>query len=219
MTKHTFKADLRKITGRKVKALRKIGLIPAVVYGKKAKTANLQISAKDFAKLHAQTGESTLVYLQVEGEKDDRPVLIRSVVADAVSEQILHVDFHQVDLKEKVTAAVPVKITGESPAEKDKLGILVQQVDEVEVEALPTDMPESFELDASVLVEVNQAIFVKDIKVSDKVKIITDHEQIIAKIEHMAKEEVKEEVAPTEAAPASSDQAPVPAVDSPEPAK
>lgn len=219
MSKHTFKADIRTITGSKVKSLRKQGLVPAVVYGKKAKTANLQISARDFAKLHSQAGESTLVYLTVKGEKEDRPVLIRSVVLHAVNEQILHVDFHQVDLKEKVTANVPVKVVGESPAEKDKLGILVQQLDEVEVEALPTDMPESFELDASVLAEVNQAIFVKDIKVSDKVKIITDPEQIIAKIEHMAKEEVKEEVVKAEGEPATVDQATAPVVDSPVPEK
>src|SRR3989344_1501321 len=136
MSKHTFKAEVRTITGRKVKALRMKGLIPAVVYGKEAKTANLQISAKEFNKLHSQAGESTLVYLQVGGEKEDRPVLIRQVVNDAVNESVLHVDFHQVNLKEKVKVAVPLKLIGEAPAEKDKLGILVQQLTEVEVEAL-----------------------------------------------------------------------------------
>lgn len=219
MSKHTFKADLRTITGRKVKSLRKLGLIPAVVYGKQAKTANLQILAKDFGKLHSQAGESTLIYLQVIGEKEERPVLIRQVVLDAVSESVLHVDFHQVNLKEKVKAAVPLKLVGESPAEKDHLGILVQQLTEVEVEALPTDMPEHFEVDVAGLVEVNQSILVKDIKVPSKIEIITDPTQIVAKIEHMAKEEVKEEVAATPEAPASPDQAAEPSADSPEPEK
>ena len=219
MTKHTFKAETRKITGRKVKSLRKLGLIPAVVYGKKAKTSNLQILAKDFAKLHSQAGESTLVYLQIEGEKEDRPVLIRSVISHAVSEQVLHVEFHQVDLKEKVKAAVPVKLVGEAPAEKDHLGILVQQLNEIEVEALPTDMPEHFEIDVTALSEVNQSILVKDIKVSAKFEILTDQTQIIAMIEQLAKEEVKEEVAPTVEVPASADQAAVPAADSPVPEK
>lgn len=217
MTKHTLKAIPRRILGRKVKSLRKLGLIPAVVYGKKTKTVNLQVDAKAFSKLHSQVGESGLVYLQIEGEKDERPVLIRQVTSHAVSDTILHVDLHQVDLHEKVTAAVPVKITGESTAEKEKLGILVQQLDEVEVEALPTDMPESFEMDASVLVEVNQAIFVKDIKVSDKIRIVTDPEQIIAKIEHMAKEEVKEEVVPAPVEVPSTDQEAVPAAETPAP--
>ena len=219
MSKHLFKADPRTITGRKVKTLRRQGLIPAVVYGKKATTANLQILQRDFAKLYSQVGESTLLYLQVKGENTERPVLIRSVISDAVTEQILHVDFHQVDLKEKVTASVLVKITGESPAEKNKLGILVQQLDEVQVEALPTDMPEHFELDISILIEVNQSIFVKDIKVSDKIKIMTDPEKIVAKIEHLAKEEVKEEAVPAPLEHASSDQATAPAADSAEPAK
>lgn len=219
MSKHTFKAEVRTITGRKVKALRMKGLIPAVVYGKEAKTANLQISAKEFNKLHSQAGESTLVYLQVEGEKEDRPVLIRQVVNDAVNESVLHVDFHQVNLKEKVKAAVPLKLIGESPAEKDKLGILVQQLTEVEVEALPTEMPEIFEIDVTVLTELGQSIMVSDIKVSAKVEVLTDKTQVIAKIEQLAKEEVKEEVAQVVGEPATPDQAPAPAEDSPAPEK
>ena len=217
MTKHTLKADARKILGRKVNSLRKLGLVPAVVYGKKTKTVNLQVDAKVFSKLHSRVGESALVYLQIEGEKDERPVLVRQVTLHPVSDTILHVDFHQVDLLEKVTAAVPVKIVGEAPAEKEKLGILVQQLHEIEVEALPTDMPESFEVEASGLVEVNQAILVKDVKTSVKVKVLTDPEQIIAKIEHMAKEEVKEEVPVAPEVPASSDQPQVPAVETPAP--
>ena len=215
MTKHTLKADARKILGRKVNSLRKLGLVPAVVYGKKTKTVNLQVDAKVFSKLHSRVGESALVYLQIEGEKDERPVLVRQVTLHPVSDTILHVDFHRVDLLEKVTAAVPVQIVGEAPAEKEKLGILVQQLHEIEVEALPTDMPESFEVEASGLVEVNQAILVKDVKTSVKVKVLTDPEQIIAKIEHMAKEEVKEEVPEVAEAPTSPDQAPVPAEETP----
>lgn len=192
MNKHTLKAEVRKVVGRKVKKLRLQGLLPAVVYGKKVKSANLQLSASEFNKLHSKVGESTLIYLKIEGEKEDRPVLVREVAVHPVSGASLHVDFQQVDLHEKVTAAVPVKLVGEAPAEKDKLGILVQQQDEVEVEALPTDMPESIEVDVSSLTEVNQAILVKDLKISTKAKIVSDLEQIIAKIEQLAKEEVVE---------------------------
>ena len=160
-----------------------------------------------------------MVYLQVAGEKEDRPVLIRQVVNDAVNESVLHVDFHQVNLKEKVKAAVPLKLIGESPAEKDKLGILVSQLTEVEVEALPTEMPEIFEIDVTILTELGQSIMVSDIKVSTKVEVLTDKTQVIAKIEQLAKEEVKEEVAPVEGEPATPDQAPAPAEDSPAPVK
>lgn len=196
-TKHTLKIQPRKVIGRKVKTLRAKGLVPANVFGHGIKSANLQISAKDFTKAYREVGESTLLYLQEE-EKDDRPVLVKAVTVHPVTSQILHVDFHQVNLKEKVAAPVVIKLTGESLAEKDKLGILVQQLHEVEVEALPTDMPEHLEVDISGLVAVGDAIHVKDLKADSKVEVKTDPEAIIVKIEPQAKEEVAEAPAPAE---------------------
>ena len=106
-------------------------------------------------------------------------------------------------MKEKVKANVPVKLIGESPAEKEKLGVLVQQLEEIEVEALPTDMPEHIEVDVTILAEVDQAIHVKDLKISSKVEVLSDGGQIIAKIEPMAKEEPVA-VAEVEAVPADT---------------
>lgn len=197
MSKHSLVSQIRTVTGRKVKALRKSGLTPAVVYGKKTKTESIQVNTKEFVKLFSQIGESTLVYL------GDRPTLVRDVTYDAVTGLPLHVDFLQVDLKEKVKANVPVKLIGESPAEKEKLGVLVQQLEEIEVEALPTDMPEHIEVDVTILAEVDQAIHVKDLKISSKVEVLSDGGQIIAKIEPMAKEEPVA-VAEVEAAPADT---------------
>lgn len=192
MSKHTLSFQTRTLTGRKVKSLRREGLTPAVVYGKKTKTESIQVNTKEFVKLFSQIGESTLVYL------GERPTLVRDVTYDAVSGLPLHVDFLQVDLKEKVKANVPVKLVGEAPAEKDKLGVLVQQLEEIEVEALPTDMPEHIEVDVAILTEVDQAIHVKDLKLSSKVEVLSDADQIIAKIEPMAKEE------PVEVAPVAA---------------
>lgn len=197
MSKHSLVSQIRTVTGRKVKALRKSGLTPAVVYGKKTKTESIQVNTKEFVKLFSQIGESTLVYL------GDRPTLVRDVTYDAVTGLPLHVDFLQVDLKEKVKANVPVKLIGESPAEKEKLGVLVQQLEEIEVEALPTDMPEHIEVDVTILAEVDQAIHVKDLKISSKVEVLSDGGQIIAKIEPMAKEEPVA-VAEVEAVPADT---------------
>ena len=189
MTKHQLSTAPRKILGRKVKQLRNSGLVPATVFGKNVSTVNLQLSAKDFQKTYREVGESTLIYLQVEGEKTDRPVLVSEVTRHPVTGLLLHVSFHQVDLKTKVSAPVAVKLTGESPAAKDKLGILVHQLDEIEVEALPTDMPEHIDVDISVLSEVNQAIYVKDLKLASQLTIKSDPESIIAKIEPLAAEE------------------------------
>jgi len=193
MSKHTLSADIRKLTGRKVKSIRRQGLTPANIFGKNIKSQSLQISTPEFLKLRKETGESTLIYLDITGEKEPRPVMVHEVTVDPVTDHVLHVDFHQVDLKEKTTAPVAVKLTGESPAEKEKLGILVQQLHEVEVEALPADMPESIELTVEKLVAVGDAIYVKDISVSSKLVIKTDPESIVVKIEALAKEEPKEE--------------------------
>ncbi len=216
---HQLSAQIRQVVGRKVKLLRHKGLVPANIFGKTVASQNVQVDAREFTKVHQQVGESTLVYLQVEGEKGTRPVLVREVTRHPISGLVLHVDFNQVNLKEKVTAPVVVKLIDEAPAEREKVGILVQQLDEVEIEALPTDMPEHLEVSVAALSGVGDTILVKDIPVDSKISIKTDPEEIVAKIEALAKEEIVEapvaevpaegEVVPaaTEIAPAeSSDQ-------------
>jgi len=191
-TKHTLKAEARKIKGRKVKQLRQNGLVPANVFGKQLASINIQIVSKDFNKIFAEAGESALIYLEVAGEKDARPVLVREVAHHPVSGLVLHVDFNQVNLKEKVVAPVQIELVGESPAEQEKLGILVQQLHEIELEALPTDMPEKLEVSIIELKAVGDTILVKDIKIASSVTIKSDPEAIVAKIEALAKEEVVE---------------------------
>lgn len=200
MIQHKLAVQSRQTLGRKVKKLRSQGLVPANVFGRKIPSINVQLSAKDFQKKYSEVGESTLVYLAVEGEKSDRPTMVSQVTRDPVTGNILHVSFHQVDLKQKVTAPVTIKLTGVPPAEKEKLGILVQQLDELEIEALPADLPDHIDVDVSGLAEVNQAIYVKDLKLDSKLTPKTEPETIIAKIEPLAKEEVKE-VAPVAEAP------------------
>ena len=215
MIQNKFNVQPRQTLGRKVKKLRAQGVVPANVFGKKIPSVNLQLSTKDFQKKYSEVGESTLVYLQVEGEKTDRPVMVSQVTRDPVTGNILHVSFRQVDLKQKVTAPVTVKLTGEAPAEKEKLGILVQQLDEIEVEALPADLLDHVDVDVSGLAEVNQAIFAKDLKLDSKLALKTEPDAIVAKIEPLAKEEVKE-VAPLPAeALAEAGAAPPPAEPAP----
>ncbi|TSC85240.1 MAG: large subunit ribosomal protein L25 [Microgenomates group bacterium Gr01-1014_16] len=200
MTQQKLTVQPRLALGRKVKKLRAQGLIPANLFGKKIPSSNLQLQTKDFQKIYSAVGESTLLYLHIDGEKSDKPVMISEVTRHPVTGLILHVSFHQVDLKEKITAPVSVKLTGEAPAEKEKLGILVQQLDEIEVSALPANLPDHLDVDVSSLTEVDQAIYVKDLKLDSKLEIKSDPESIIAKIEPLAKEEVKE--AAPEAVPA-----------------
>ena len=185
MDKVSLIADKRTISGRKVKALRRQGIIPANVFGKKIKSFALQISAKDFEQVFEEAGETGIVELSVKnGKTTQYSVLVSNVQKDPVTDMPLHIDFRQVDLKEKIEASVPIEFTGESPAEKTGIGTVVRYVNEVGVEALPADLPEKFEVDTSALTEVDQAVLVKDLKY-DKTKVVIkdDSEKIVAKVE------------------------------------
>lgn len=182
--------EKRKVTGRKVKALRQQGILPANIYGKKEKSLAVQLEAKSFLPVFKEAGETSLIELKVADEKEARPVLIHNVQFHPVEETPLHVDFYQVDLKEKVTTKVPVELIGESPAIKDKIGILIQPLSEVEVEALPADLPEKIEVDISGLKAVDETVIVGSVKVPEGVKILTDEKEVLVKIEPPAKEEV-----------------------------
>jgi large subunit ribosomal protein L25 len=186
-------AEKRELLGRKVKRLRAEGELPANIYGRKVKSLAVKIPYDKFEKVYKEEGETGLIEINI--GKTKRPVLVHNVQTDPVTDKFIHVDFLQVDLKQKVTADVPVEIVGESPAEKQGLGVVVQQIDEIEVEALPTDLPERFEVDISNLEEVDSAVYVKDLKVDKKkVEIKVDPEEIIVKVEPPREEE--EEVPP-----------------------
>lgn len=195
MTKTSLKAENRKITGRKVKALRKEGRLPANIYGRDVKSLAIEVNSKEFKEVFKKVGETGIVEISV--GKENRPVLIHNVQVHPATDEVLHVDFMQVNLKKKVTAQIPVELTGESPAEKGGIGTAVLLVQELEVEALPTDFPEKFEIDASKLTEVDQVVKIADLKYDkEKVEVKADAETILAKVEPPQKEEVVE-VAPT----------------------
>ena len=207
MDTKTLKAEARKTTGRKVKNLRKEGILPGNVYGKKVKSESVQVNLKDFEKVYKEVGETGLVTLEV--GKDKKPVLIHNLQMQPVTDEPIHVDFLQVDLKEKVTAEVTVELTGESPAEKQGLGTVVQMINEVEVEALPADLPEKFMIDKGTLTEVDQAVHVKDLKVDRaKVEVKTDAESIVVKVEPPQKEEVVAPPPPAEGEAVAEGEAP-----------
>lgn len=211
MNSKKLTSEIRKAEGRKVRLLRKEGVLPANIFGKKIKSLSIQVKTKEFESVFKETGETGLIELSV--GKEVRPVLVHSVQYHPVSDQLLHVDFLQVDLKEKVEAEVAVEIVGESPAEKQGIGTVVQYINEVKVEALPADLPEKFEIDASELIEVDQAVYVRDLKVDkSKVEIKSDLEEIVAKVEPPQK--IEEEPAPApaegEAAAGTPEGAPAP---------
>ncbi len=195
MATQTLKAQPRKVLGRKVKKLRRDGVLPANIYGKKIKSQAVQVDVSKFDQVFKKAGETGLVDLVLDRKK--KPVLIHNVQFNPVTDEPIHADFLQVDLKEKVTAQVPVELNNESPAEKEGKGTVVQYIDEIEVEALPKDLPEKFGVDLSRLKEVNDTFSVKDVEVDvKKVKINNEPEQVVVKVEPPRK--VEEVVAPAE---------------------
>lgn len=197
MDKHVLTAQKRIVVGRKVKKLRRDGFLPANIYGKKVASTAVAVPIKDFTTVFGKAGETGLVEITLEGKK--LPVLIHNVQYHPVDNKLLHADFYQVVLSEKVSAKVPIEVTGDSPAVKDKLGVLLEVISEIEVEALPADLPEKIEVNVSSLAAVGEALKVNQLKVADKVRILTDGQLEVIKIAPLVSKEaeamVREEAA------------------------
>lgn len=159
--KHIFPVATRTLFGKKTNQLRRNGQIIGSVSIANKPSLHIEASYKDFATLIDTAGESGLFYITIDGGKQQLPVLIDDLQIDPITEEILHVTFRQVSLTEKVEAEIPVVFIGEMTA---KEAVLVTVKDTVEIEALPTDLPEHFEVDLSVLSEVGQSITLADLK-------------------------------------------------------
>ena len=193
-------AELRTLTGRKVKKLRQQGILPANIFGNKITSTPIQVDLKDFQKIYKQAGETNIINLSLKGESKTRPVLVSNVHIDPVTDTPIHVDFRQIDLTQKVTATVPVKLIGTAPAEEENGAVIVQIISELDVEALPTDLPDSLEIDISGLKQFGDFLSVKDIKIDpSKVKIDAEPDQQVVQAQEPKEEEI-------EAAPPAEDE-------------
>lgn len=183
MDKLSLVAKERKILGKKVKKLRADGELPAHVFGKGLEGEIVSVNTKDFLKIFHLAGETGLINLKI-GEEKTRPVLIREVQYHPVKGQPIHIDFYQVNLSEKVKVSVPLVLIGEQP-ESVHLGetILLQTLNEVEVEALPTDLIEKIEVDVSSLKVIDDAITVANLAYDrEKLVIQADEEAVVVKL-------------------------------------
>lgn len=198
-TRPVLAASLRTITGKAVKQLRARGTLPAHVYGRGMQSQTISVDTGSFLALYQKAGETALIDLALEGTR--RPVLVQNVQVDSVSDSPLHVDFYQVNLKEKVRLTVPIEIIGDSPAVQGKQAILEQPIGELEIEALPTDIPESIQVDVSQLAAIDDAIFVKDVRVdTSRIAVLSDMEAIVAKVGPLLTEEMQKALEEEEAA-------------------
>jgi large subunit ribosomal protein L25 len=175
--------------------MRQAGMIPGVFYGAKKSSVSVSISGKEFKKVWRQAGESSTVVVKTEA--GDVDAIIHEVQTDPVTDEPIHVDFLAIDMTKKLKVKVPLEFTGVSEAVKAGLGNLVKVLHEVEVEALPKDLPHSLAADLSKLKTTEDNIFVSDIKLPPEVKIVGSIDEVVASIV-LQREEKEEEAAPVD---------------------
>jgi large subunit ribosomal protein L25 len=206
MKRFKLTAEKRKITGKQVKKLRREGILPANVYGKDIKSQSLQLPQTEFDKVFDEAGETGVIDLSI--GTDTIPVLIHNIHKD-YRNHVIHADFFKVNLKEKVTTTVPIEIIGEAKAVTEQIGLLMEITKEVEVEALPTELPEKIEVNVENLASIDDQVTVGDLIKPAGVEILTDPNLIVVKIGELvskeAQEQAVEEAAAAEAASAEAE--------------
>jgi len=187
----SLSTKIRKEFGKKVKALRKKGVLPGILYGPKLKEAlPLELGERKFKKVYKEAGESSLVSLEIDGKKI--PVLIHEVARDPLTEKPIHVDFYQPELKEEVEVLVPLVFEGISPAVKDLGGTLIKNISEIRIKAKPQNLPHEIKIDIQSLKTFEDSILIKDLKLPEGVKISRNPEEIVVSIS--PPEKVEEEL-------------------------
>lgn len=201
MEKLTLKADKRETLGKKTRFLRRQGVTPAHLFGHGLESMALQCDTPTLQRTIAQAGMTRLINLNVEGDKKPRSVFIREIQKEPRSGGLLHVDFYQVRMTEKMKAVVPIVLVGEAPAMKEKGRTVSHSLTSLNLECLPDDLPPQIEVDLSPLEDVEQAIYVRDIQLGSGVTVLDEPDQMVVKVSEVKieVEPVVEEVAEEEA--------------------
>lgn len=192
MDKVVLKAVKRDVTGKQVSALRRAGKLPAVIYGRHVEPIAISLDAHTTSLAMAKLTSSSLVTIELDGR--EYPSLVRERQRNYIKGNLTHVDFLAVDLNENIRATVRLEFVGISAAVKDFNGVLVKNLEKLEVECLPTDLPERITVDISALKQIGNGIRVRDMAFSDNVRILNDEDEMIA-VATAAKEEAVVEAA------------------------
>jgi large subunit ribosomal protein L25 len=188
-----LRAENRELFGKRTKRLRTSGIIPVVLYGPKIDSLALQIPERELHLVLSAAGTNRLIRLWLDAAEEPRVVLIRDVQRDSITHSLLHVDFYEVVMTEKITAQIPINIVGESPAVANKGGLLVRGLDSLDVHCLPGQLEDAIEVDISALEDIDQAILVKDLDVGEGIEILSNPDEVVAQV-LTVREEVVEEV-------------------------
>jgi large subunit ribosomal protein L25 len=170
-------AERRQVVGKQVNALRRAGKLPAIIYGRRLEPLPILLDQKEASRVVDQISASALIVVEVDGDR--HYTLVREKQRDPILGTLRHVDFLAISLTEKVRANVPVHFVGEAPAVDLYQGILVSNIEQVEVESLPRDLPERFEIDLSSLLEIGDTIHIRDMERPAGVEVLDDPDTIV----------------------------------------
>ncbi|MFO7743676.1 MAG: 50S ribosomal protein L25 [Anaerolineae bacterium] len=193
-----LEAKKRSVLGSKVKRLRREGWVPGVMYGHGFEPVPLKFDKYDLRTVLSQVGGSQLINVKVDDADEVEFALLRDVQRDVITGDLLHVDFYRVMMTETITTEIPLLTTGESPIAERKEGILLHGVSEIEVECLPGDLVDAIEVDLSELTEIGQAISVADLAVPSGVNVLTDPDEMIARLVPLEEVELERPAAEVE---------------------
>jgi len=202
MKREELEVSKRDITGKKVRFLRRQGIVPANIYGHGIESTAINVDTRSLKHLLAHTGKTDLITLKVDNSEEPIRVLMREIQRNPLTDEPLHVDFYKVSMTEKIKAEVPLVFIGEAPVlRKVKNTTILHLLDALEIEALPDDLPHSFEVDISNLEELDDSIHIKDIPLGHGITLLSDPEQMVVKVAEARKEvEVVPEVLEAELA-------------------
>ena len=190
MEEVVLKATTRNVVGKQVKALRREGGLPAVLYGKTIEPMNVTLNQRDATRILSSITSSHLVVIELEGQR--HTALVREKQRHPVQAHLMHIDFQVVSMTEKIRTSVVIDLIGEAPAVKDYNGALVTGVEELEVEALPRNLPEKITVDLAVLRKIGDSIHVSDLEIPAKVEVITDSGELVVLVTGQAAEAEEE---------------------------
>ncbi|MDZ7798517.1 MAG: 50S ribosomal protein L25 [Patescibacteria group bacterium] len=183
-----LKVDVREEKGRQTKKLRREEKIPGIIYGHNFKNKNISVDYHDFCDLFEKAGESSLIDL-IMGKAKPIKVIVQDIQLDPVSNKIIHVDFHTVKMTEKITTEINLNFVGEAPAVKELGGVLIRNMDKLEIECLPADLIQEIDVNLSVLKTFEDIIYVRDLELPEKITLLEKEDEVVAKVQKPRSEE------------------------------
>ena len=179
----SYVVEPRTVIGKKVSQLRRSGTLPANIYGRNQESLAVQLPYTMARDLMNQHGHNTLIEVQVAGESAPRPVVVRQISQNPVTRSLLHLDFYQVDLSRLMQAQIPIVLTGVAPAVARWGGVLVQQLDHIDIEALPTNVPEHLVVSVTSLTALDQHLTLADIPTPRGVRVLTPADSTVVAVQ------------------------------------